>query len=213
MANLVGGASGGNSALYNNYNNQAPANYYLGNSQGRQLPQSTNANNIGGQAAMYAQAAQMGFNAVFGAFTKPAAAKLEAAQIRANADLQKSAQEFNIAQMRKYQNQVIESSLSDFVKQLRNAQSFIGTQKAAMSASGIWSGSTFDAFIEDSVRKTVDDIDKRSGETSEIAANIRLQADMLEIRKDVDYKIANANAQGIQEQGRLAGIMSLFGIG
>jgi hypothetical protein len=209
-----------NSPLDINYNgSNGIAAQYSGNPATNGLysrsaaPNGVNNPNIGGQAGMYQAAAQAGFKSIFGAITKPKAAKLQASQIMANAKLEKAAQEFNAAQLRRYQKQVVESSLKDFMKQIKSAQSFVGTQKAAMSASGSWYGSTFDAFIQDTVQKTEADISARSSEVSEIAANIRFQADMLQLQGDINYKLAKYNAKGIEEQGRVSGLMSLFGLG
>lgn len=212
------GDSSTNALIFNNSAYQAPAHYYAGNTTGSVPSSATvpsgsdNASAVGGQAGMYAQAAQLAFNAVYGAIVKPKAANLQAAQIKSNAKLEYAAEQFNIAQMRKYEKKLTESALLSYLDSVDMAKSFVGTQKVAMSASGIWSGSTFDAFVEDTVYKTEQEISARAGEVSSISANIRFQADMLEIGSKVRYEMAKANAKGVSDAGRASGIMSLFGL-
>lgn len=203
-----------NTAIYNNPANRASANYYIPNTTGSAVPSgSYGANNIGGQAGIYAQAAQMGFNAVFGAITRPKAANLQASQIEGNAELQYAATEFNIARMLKYEKELKESALLSYLDTLDSAKAFSGTQKAAMSAVGSWYGSTFDAFLEDTLSKTEAEISARSSDVSAISANIRFQADMMKLQNDVQLKLNKANASGIRDSGKASGLMALFGLG
>ena len=214
---------GNNAALYNNTNNQAPAGAWLQNTYGsvgavggKSSPESSgtqNANGIGGNAGMYAQAAQMGFSAVYGAIVKPKAANLQAAQIEGNAKMSLAAANFNAAQQKQYANDLMSAALGGYLLKIDMAKEFIGGQKAQMSASGIWGGSTFDAFIDDSVNKAFADIDIRSKETSKASRRIRLQADMMALQAQTQYKLDMSTAKGVRDAGAVSGIMSMFGVG
>lgn len=167
----------------------------------------------GNNFGFYGTIAQMGFNSLFGAITKPKAANLEAAQIMANTRLGEQAAKINAQELRNYEKRLKETALFSYVSELDSVKEFIGTQKAELSAAGDWGGSTFDAFVDDTVNKTVQDIAYRSKEVSHESENIRFQADMLELQAALQAKIGKANAQAVKDQGRTGALMSIFGLG
>ena len=161
---------------------------------------------------MYAQAAQLGFNSVFGAIIKPKAANLEAANLESNAMLQLNAAKFNASQQKYYAQAVQKTAMKKYLLTASYGRYLQGTQKAAMSASGNWSGSTFDAFINDTVQKTNEQIRNLSQAANDESALLNFSADMQFLQAQAQYDIAQANAQGIRDRGRTEGIMAMFGL-
>ncbi|MDR1941830.1 MAG: hypothetical protein LBQ47_05850 [Endomicrobium sp.] len=199
-----------NADLYNNAQRASP-DYVAANTINGS--QQSIGQGIGGNFSIISDAAQFGFNSIFGAFTKPKAANLKAAEIEGNAELQKIANDFNAAELKRYGRDLLETSLKSYLQELSRAKSFVGTQKAAMSAGGSWSGSTFDAFIDDSIGKVNEDINNKSESVNKELAGIYLQADMLNLQSEVNLKMAKAQAKGIRSEGEMAGILSIFGLG